>query len=472
LLLLAVVGFRLFPQRDVTVLNNGQAYNVSATFDTEREAVAAADVQVNPGDRVLYATSGNHASIAIERARDVVVAVDGQRLSVRTQATTIGGALAEAGIDLHPGDAVLLNGTLTTPRAPLIAATSGGDSGLTSVAAFQSAQKLPIEVDVRRARLVTVLVDPMPVTIDTAAMSVRDVLTQLGITVREGDLVQPPLDATVTANMTVRLAKARSVNVTLNGKAQVLYTQAATVADVLKVLGVTLQPGDLVSMPQDAPVTNGMTLSIGTTTTTDEVVTEALPPPVVYESDPTMAPGQVRTIDGVPGSRTAHYTVTYKNGAEASRAIVPGSLVVTQPIPTRKIVGSKPATSNAAAAAPASAATGSTAPVADTSGAAPQGKLTLHVYATWYTAAQGAWAPGSPNWGKTYTGAIVGHGICATDPNVIPMGTHFYVPGYGECLAADIGGGIKGYSIDLGFPESVGSNAPWNTGYVDITILD
>jgi len=469
LLLLAVVGFQLFPQRDVTVLNNGQAYSVSATFDTEREAVAAADVKVNPGDRVLYATSGSHASIAIERARDVIVAIDGQRLSIRTQASTIGGALADAGIDLHPGDAILLNGTLTTGRAPLIAATSGGDSGTTSLAAFEAAQQLPIEVDVRRARPVTIVVDPMPVTVESAGSTVRDVLAQLGITVREGDLVQPALDAPVTANMTIRLAKARSVNITLNGKSQVLYTQAETVEDVLKVLGVTLQAGDIVSLPEDTAVTNGMVLTIGTTTTTDEVVTEPVAPPIVYESDPAMAPGQVKTFPGVAGSRTAHYSVTYKNGTEVSRVIVPGSLVITQPVPTREIVGTKSATA-AAAAAPATGPASSAASA--NTGPAPQGKLTLHVYATWYTAAQGAWPVGSPNWGKTYTGAIVGHGICATDPNVIPMGTHFYVPGYGECLAADIGGGINGYAIDLGFPESVGDDSGWNTGYVDITILD
>lgn len=472
MLLLAVVGFRLFPQRDVTVLNNGQAYSVSATFDTEREAVAAADVKVNPGDRVLYATSGNHASIAVERARDVIVALDGQRLSVRTQASTIGGALAEAGIDLRPGDAVFLNGTLTTPRAPLIAAISGGNSGISSVAAFEAAQQLPIEVDVDRARPVTVVVDPMPVTIESAGATVADVLSQLGITIREGDLVQPSLNSPVTANMTIRLAKARSVDITLNGKPQVLYTQAATVADVLTLLGVTLQPGDILSVPANTPVTNGMTLTIGTTTSTDEVVTEPLPPPVVYESDPTMAPGQVKTVPGVPGSRTAHYTVTYKNGTEVSRAIVPGSLVVTQPIPTRTLVGSKSAAPAAAVAQPPAASAGNASTMVNSSTVAPEGKLTLHVFATWYTAAQGAWPVGSPNWGKTYTGAIVGHGICATDPGVIPMGTHFYVPGYGECVAADIGGGINGYSIDLGFPESVGSNAPWRTGYVDITILD
>ena len=57
------------------------------------------------------------------------------------------------------------------------------------------------------------------------------------------------------------------------------------------------------------------------------------------------------------------------------------------------------------------------------------------------------------------------------DPDYIPLGTRFYVPGYGECLAADTGGLINGYDIDLGFPEGHPPE-PWHTGYVHIYLLD
>ena len=122
--LLAVVAFRVFPQRDVTVLNDGRAYNVSATFNPESAALSAADVSLSPGDRVLYASGGRHASLAVQRARTVTIQADGQTLQLNTQATTVGGALAEAGIQLHGGDEVYLDGQLTTQRGPLLAAAS------------------------------------------------------------------------------------------------------------------------------------------------------------------------------------------------------------------------------------------------------------------------------------------------------------------------------------------------------------
>ena len=55
--------------------------------------------------------------------------------------------------------------------------------------------------------------------------------------------------------------------------------------------------------------------------------------------------------------------------------------------------------------------------------------------------------------GNTATGLPTGPGICATDPSVIPLGTRFYVPGYGECLAADTGSAVIGDTIDLWMPH-------------------
>ncbi|MBE3089631.1 MAG: hypothetical protein IMZ45_01165 [Actinobacteria bacterium] len=53
--------------------------------------------------------------------------------------------------------------------------------------------------------------------------------------------------------------------------------------------------------------------------------------------------------------------------------------------------------------------------------------------------------------GITAIGLRARKGIVAVDPRVIPLGTKLYIPGYGEALAADTGGWIKGSRIDLCF---------------------
>jgi 3D (Asp-Asp-Asp) domain-containing protein len=39
--------------------------------------------------------------------------------------------------------------------------------------------------------------------------------------------------------------------------------------------------------------------------------------------------------------------------------------------------------------------------------------------------------------------------VIAVDPKVIPLGTKVYVEGYGEAVAGDTGGAIKGNKIDV-----------------------
>jgi 3D (Asp-Asp-Asp) domain-containing protein len=72
--------------------------------------------------------------------------------------------------------------------------------------------------------------------------------------------------------------------------------------------------------------------------------------------------------------------------------------------------------------------------------------------------------------GTTASGLPVGPGIAATDPTVIPMGTRFYVPGYGNAVAADTGSAVKGADIDLWVADCAQASA-WGRKTVTITFL-
>lgn len=449
--LLAVVGFRVFPTSEVTVISNGQAFQVSATFDPGSEGLAAASLQLQQGDRVVLATGGRHASVAVDRANPVSIAIDGHTVAVRTQASTVGGALASAGIELRPGDQVYLEGRLTTARAPLASAAVAARTGLRS-------PDEPVNLSVVRARPVTVMVDTLRVETSSAATTVGELLADLGMIVREGDLVRPALDTPIGAGVTVRLAKARTINIVLDGKEQSLYTLALTVDDVLDVLGVEVGPDDVLSLPRETFVTNGMSLVVGTTRVVEEEVATTISPATFYETDGSLPPGQVKIIPGREGVRVTRFSVTLKNGVETDRVAV-ATETRQDPVPTRHISG-PPASS----AKPASG-------TLDTPEYKGPFTKKMTVVATWYNASHGGREPGDPAYGLTATGIPLARGLCAVDPAVIPLHTRFFVPGYGFCVAADTGGAIKGNIIDLGFPEEDGDPG-WGRRTVDIYVID
>jgi 3D (Asp-Asp-Asp) domain-containing protein len=88
----------------------------------------------------------------------------------------------------------------------------------------------------------------------------------------------------------------------------------------------------------------------------------------------------------------------------------------------------------------------------------------LRVWATSYD----PYCPGCN--GITATGLKAGYGVIAVDPKVIKLGTKVYVPGYGEAIAGDTGGAVKGNIIDLGFDNV--KNGWWSSRWTDIYLLN
>ncbi|MCP3761272.1 LysM peptidoglycan-binding domain-containing protein [Domibacillus sp. A3M-37] len=132
--------------------------------------------------------------------------------------------------------------------------------------------------------------------------------------------------------------------------------------------------------------------------------------------------------------------------------------------------GDQLSTNGSAAPAKAASAPQSTQAAAEPAqtSSAPQGK-TLTMTATAYTAECAGCS------GVTATGIDLRNApnkkVIAVDPGVIPLGSRVYVEGYGEAVAGDTGGAIKGNKIDLHVPNN---DAAYNWGVrtVNVTILD
>lgn len=120
------------------------------------------------------------------------------------------------------------------------------------------------------------------------------------------------------------------------------------------------------------------------------------------------------------------------------------------------------------APAPAPKTASAPAQKAPAAASAQSGK-TMTVSATAYT----AYCAGCS--GTTATGIDLrsnpNQKVIAVDPSVIPLGSKVWVEGYGEAIAGDTGGAIKGNKIDVFIP-SQGAALDWGRKNVTIKVLN
>ncbi|MGN4251462.1 cell wall-binding protein EntD [Bacillus cereus group sp. MYBKT14-1] len=143
---------------------------------------------------------------------------------------------------------------------------------------------------------------------------------------------------------------------------------------------------------------------------------------------------------------------------------VKNNTVVKNKESIKKVESSKPVVKEKPAAKPVAKST-------ETS--APAGGREITVKATAYTA--------DPSENGSYGGRVLtamGHDltanpnmkVIAVDPKVIPLGSKVWVEGYGEAIAGDTGGAIKGNRIDV-LVGSDGSANSWGRKSVKVKVI-
>jgi len=334
--------------------------------------------------------------------------------------------------------------------APLLAAVGELAAG----AAFSSPETQASLIVHRQGPVsFTVHEEGMAVMHSSSQLTVGQALAGLGIKISRYDTVKPSSQTRLTPGMHVYISYARYVRLIVNGEERIAYTQANTVGDFLTQQGIEVQPSDHVFPKTTEPIRSGMTVSLVAVRDNIEFTEDPIEYGTVYRYDPEIDEGQQSVIQpGSMGFVRREYRLKTVNGEVVSRELV--SEVVVPATDEVVALGTRVPPTPSPRPAPAAVALGF------------EGLScvrTINVWATWYSAAS---AGGN---GRTATGTEVYKGIVAVDPSVIPLGTRMYIPGYGYGLAADTGGGIRGYMIDLGYgPDDV---VDWHTKTLDICIL-
>jgi uncharacterized protein YabE (DUF348 family)/3D (Asp-Asp-Asp) domain-containing protein len=449
-LLCAVFGASLFAYgllepRTVHVLADGRSIELKTNQSHDRAVLSAAGIDVGEGDRVTALRGQGADVLRIDRARAVTMEVDGQRYRVMTHARTVQQVLDEAGVALGDRDSVWQGESLVSMSTPLDAPSIRDGRGM-----FASQDRTIRDLRVERARAVTLVEGGRELRSSTSRPTVGQALREAGLVLGPGDRVTPGIDAPVEAGVRIEVAHAMPVTIALPDEDKSLFTFARTVGELLAEADVTLGAG-AVSVPGlDAAITPGLAVHIVVLSASNEIEREFIESKTVYRTDDSLGVGETRTEPGRDGALVRRYDVALVDGVEAGRTLVE-EYYDPEPLDT---VIYYPPQRDAAAAAPTES---------------EEGRV-INVYATYYTPASAGRPPSDPNYGRTATGVLVTYGVVAVDPNVIPLGTRMFIPGYGYAVAADTGGAVKGYIIDLGYPDGVAVD--WRPRWLDIYILE
>lgn len=164
--------------------------------------------------------------------------------------------------------------------------------------------------------MVTLVDDKQVSHYETNAQNVQELLTQLNVTLGEKDIVEPMLDTEITDNMKVTIERWKpTVSLTVDGETVSHKTDAATVGDFLTSLGVTVKEGDVVEPAMDEAITDGLQVNVKT----KEVKTEVEDRPMSYSTKVVetadMDYGETKvTQKGKNGVKTVTSEKTYLGG--------------------------------------------------------------------------------------------------------------------------------------------------------------
>ncbi|EIW8345727.1 resuscitation-promoting factor [Listeria monocytogenes] len=367
---------------------------------------------------------------------DITIVNAGEKIESRTHAKTVLEALDEAGIKVSERDEI----------AP------GKNAEI----------KDGMEIKYLPARQITINDNGTKKDVWSTKANVADLLKDENITTRPQDVLNVALDTKLKNGLEVNINRAIQLSLQNGAKKDTVWTTKTKVSDLLAEKNIKLDQDDRVSPAKDSNLKEKMTVEVTYVNSKAEKKNEQVKFETVYKEDDSLNKGVEKVVqEGKNGKKVVEYKVTFENGKEKKRDVIKENVTSNK---TDKVVVR--GTKEKVVATPVSNVSTSSATSSSSSSASstPSGGKTYKMESTAYSGG------GTTAYGINLS-ANPGLKVIAVDPRIIPLGSKVWVEGYGEAIAGDTGGAIKGNIVDVYFPNESQCYS-WGRRMVTVKVLN
>ena len=407
-------------RKTVTLIIDGQSRVITTYAFRVADLLYSQSIALSPEDALSPAQNAwlkRSDTVSLVHAIPIQVLADGKISAFYSAERLPSSLLQQASIQVKPGDLMLSDGQLVNASQPF------------------SLDARSISLQLIRAINFTLHVDGKTIKLNSTAPTLGSALWSAGYSLYISDQLEPPPETVLTPGLAASLTRSRELTIQTHAGDVLVRTAAPTVGEALESAGFSLQGLDYcLPSPGDAIPANG---KIRLVRVTEEVLVEQSNIPFETQYQPNASinlDSQAVIQAGEYGLKAERVRVRYEDGEEITRT-VDTEWVARQPQP--QIIGY---------------GTNVVMYITTVDGRTIKYWRVLSMYATSYHPAGVG--------GTTASGLPLQKGVAAVDTSIIPFYTHMYIPGYGEVIAADIGGGVIGRWIDLGYSDD--DYIPWH----------
>jgi uncharacterized protein YabE (DUF348 family) len=409
-------------EKTVTLVVDGQQRHLVTSAFTVGGLLKAENISVGEQDNLLPEVDQwiqNGSVILLERSSQIHIQTDDSSKTLLSTERFPANLLAEASMRLYPGDRLLVDGQPVLPDQKLAL-------GLTH--SLQVRRTVPLNlVDLGgQAR-----------TIYSAAATLGQALWEAGITLYNGDRINPGLETPLNGPLQATVMRSKEVVIKTKSGQVKMRMAVATVGEALSAAGLAPQGYDYSQPSLGSPLPVDGQIRLVRVEENIQLEQKLQPFETFYQPMTNLDVDTQQILQaGESGVIAQRIYVRSEDGNEVSRK-VDTQWMVREAKPRIIGYGTK---------------------VAKRTLDTPEGQITYWRSLTMYATSYSPCRLGKPNYchETTATGAILQKGLVAvTRANFAIYGnTQLYIPGYGFATVADIGAGIPGKEwIDLGYSD-------------------